>query len=59
MRPHCRSPWSPIPTGFAADISVGETGVWAMADPRAWWAAVRSGRWLTDHSDPDGVGVGE
>jgi len=36
-----------------------ETGVWAMADPRAWWAAVRSGRGLTHHSDPDGVGVGE
>lgn len=36
-----------------------ETGVRAMADPRAWWAAVRSGReWLTHHS-PDGVGVGE
>jgi hypothetical protein len=31
-----------------------------MADPRAWWAAVRSGReWLTHHSDPNGVGVGE
>jgi len=27
---------------------------------RAWWAAVRSGHeWLTNHSDGDGVGVGE
>jgi hypothetical protein len=37
-----------------------ETGVRAMADTRAWWAAVRSGReWMTHHSDAHGVGVGE
>lgn len=31
-----------------------------MGDPRAWWAAARSGRaWLAHHSDPDGAGVGQ
>lgn len=29
-----------------------------MGDPRAWWAAARSGRaWLAHHSDPDWAGV--